>query len=1107
MKKILTITAFLFISVFTFAQADYEIDVYNGQTIASCNGFFYDSGGPSSNYGVSEDLVITFNSTDIINTHIKVYFHEFDIDPSDTLYIYDGSDISAPLIGAYNNTNDLFLFPVEASINNPSGDLTFKFKSDAAATGTGWKGEISCIPLCQLVFADLDSINTFPIPNDSNYIDICLGDTIKFVGKGIYPQDTMVYDQDDATSTFLWDFGDGNTATGQTVYHLYTLVRGYDVGLTVTDSHGCVNTNYISIRVRISGNPIGVIHPLPNICTQTDSMIITVGYDPSSIITVVPINSNQGSSQGFDSTMFIPDGPYCSVLCYDTYVTFTAFAPGSTITSTDDILSICVDMEHSFVGDLDFTITCPNGQSVLLKEYIQSGGAYMGVPYGGDNHSTYDSSPYPCDPAYNTPGVGWNYCWSQIYPNIGTVNTHSSQMQLDSTNIGGNSGYYLPDQDFSQLIGCPLNGTWNIQICDNWASDNGYIFGWTLNLDPSLLPNTWSYEVPIDSIGWSGSFIGDQLDSSIVVWPDSSGIFTYTITIYDAFGCTYDTTLNITVGDNPIVDIGNDTSICLGSTITLDAGNPGLIYLWSPTTGLSDPNIANPTASPIITTTYVVTVSDIYGCTGTDDITISMSPSPPYTYVTDSVSCNGGSDGSIIITPSGGNLPYSYAWNPSVSTSGTANNLPIGTYTITVSDANGCSGSISINVSQPTQLNIAVTNVDSVQCFGESGGSISVNASGGIPGYTYLWNTVPPQTSSTASGIPAGVWTVTVTDANGCIDTYSTTVYQPSQLNASVTDFDSLQCWGQTSGSITIAVNGGTPGYTYLWDTSPQQTTEIATNLPSGTYTITITDHNGCTNTQSAFIYQPSELSLFVTPYDEQCENTCDGQVTTAVGGGVGPYVYAWSNSETSETITGLCPGSYAITVTDANGCFDIDNATVGTVTFINAEFTAYPPSGFIPLNVDFNFTGYGADDYYWDFGDGTISNSQDTVHTYTEDGTYTVVLIINSGAPNFCPDTFVITIIVEIPSSLVVPNVFTPNNDGFNDEFFVQQQSIETFDCVIFNRWGSKIFEWTDATQGWDGKTDGGSLASEGVYFYILTAKGIDDVEYNMQGTVTLIR
>lgn len=746
MKKIFTLFCLMIISIAVFSQ-NYQINTYNGQTVTTCTGFFYDSGGASASYGNSETYTVTFASNDAINTHSKVYFHEFDVDPSDTLYVYDGPTTASPLIGAYNNTNTLFLFPVQASISNASGDLTFKFRSNGSGTGTGWKGEIYCIPQCQIVFAALDSILTVPAPNDSNYVDICFGDSIKFVGNGLFPQNNMVYNQSNSTSTFIWDFGDGSPLdTGQIQNHLYNQVMGYDVGLTVIDSHGCVNTNFPGIRVRISGNPIGTINALPNICSQSDSLVITVGYDPASIIQIVPVISNQGASQGFDSTMFIPDGPNCPSLglCYNTDVTFTAFAPGASITNVSDILSVCVNMEHSFVGDLDFKITCPNGQSTILKTYINSGGAYMGVPLDG---SPYDSSTDPCNPSANAVGTGWNYCWSQTYPNIGTVNSHSSQTQLDSTNTVNHTGYYLPDGNFSTLIGCPLNGTWDIQICDNWAQDNGYIFDWTLNLDPSLLPTGWSYEVPIDSIGWSGSFIQQQLDSSIVVFPDSGGVYTYTITIYDAFGCSYDTTLNITVINTPTVDLGPDTILCAGTIYTLDAGNPfANSYLWS--TGA-----VSPTVQVNQTGTYYVEVINTDGlsltCKGSDTATVTVFPQPDINLGPDTCTETG------ITLDAGPGTNYIYSWNTGGTTE-TINATTTGIYYVDVQSGPGspCHDKDSINIKV---IPVPVINLgpDTTICIQRSV-SLDATQQNDSPEFTYLW-TPGGATTSTISYSPTGV--------------------------------------------------------------------------------------------------------------------------------------------------------------------------------------------------------------------------------------------------------------------------------------------------------------------------------------------------------------
>lgn len=345
---------FLFILLFIWSFALYSPAqtylISNGGTVSTCTGDFYDSGGNAGDYQSGEDYTMTFCSNSTTNTHIRVYFWEFNINPADTLYIYDGNSTAAPLIGTYNNANTLFLYSVQASISNASGCLTFRFKSHSAAPAPGWEAEIFCQPLCQTVLVSIDSLNTSPHPNDTSYIPLCFGDSIHFAAMGIYPQNNMVYTQSDATSTFEWDFGDGNTATGQVVDHYYAVPMGYDVALTITDVNGCVSTNTLDVRVMMSRNPITDVNALSDICSGSDTVYMNVGYDPNSVVTVEPIGAVQSATESFDSTMFIPDGPNCPQLCYNTDVTFTSFAPGQTVNSASDILSICVNMEHTFVG-------------------------------------------------------------------------------------------------------------------------------------------------------------------------------------------------------------------------------------------------------------------------------------------------------------------------------------------------------------------------------------------------------------------------------------------------------------------------------------------------------------------------------------------------------------------------------------------------------------------------------------------------------------------------------------------------------------------------------------------------------------------------------------
>lgn len=656
----------------TKAQSyQFGVNFTNGATLSTCTGTFYDAGGTAMPYNNNENYTVTFSSSSATNTHIKIYFNNFNVHTSDTLFIYDGPNIASPLISSgpgglpwFNNANGLTLFQVEANITNTSGAITFRFKSNSATVDAGWDATISCSTPCQHVIADLDTLVMNPKPNDSNYVDVCFGNPVLFSGRGIYPQNGFAYNQNDSTSMFIWNFGDGTIDTGKTISHGYATVRGYDVMLTIKDSAGCKSTNAINLRVRIADDPIVAVIQPPSIC-YGDSILLTVRHKLSPTIKVKDLYYKQSSSQRFDSTMFIPDGPNCPIQCYFTDVVFNNFLPGQTIQSASDILAICVNMEHSFVGDLEFTIICPNNQQAVLKTYINSGGAFMGVPLDG---APWDNSAFPCDPTQNQVGVGWNYCWSQSYPNVGTVNSHSSQTQLDSTNTVNHTGYYSPDQPFGNLAGCPLNGTWSIKICDFWGIDNGYIFSWDLHLNPLLLPTNWSYFVGIDTILWSGPGFNLINDSTVYAKPASAGINNYLVQIVNDFGCVYDTTIVVNTKPTPVVDLGKDSTICDGMLYAFDAGNAGANFMWSN-------GITSQTMQVSLPGTYSVIVTKD-GCAGTDTMVLQVAPLP--------VVALGPDDCSITaVTLDAGNPGLLYNWSTGANTQ-TINITQSGNYSVTV---------------------------------------------------------------------------------------------------------------------------------------------------------------------------------------------------------------------------------------------------------------------------------------------------------------------------------------------------------------------------------------------------------------------------------------
>ena len=665
----------------TFGQDILVNSANNGQTFTQCTGTIYDSGGNTGSYGNSQDFKISIMSNNATQPGVTLKLLEnLSIASGDTLWIYDGDGTSPSQLfhGGPNNltffndsnmliTGDVF----QMSIFNTSQKITVRFKSNSSTTKTGFKISIMCSKICQSVFSRINTTLTTPQP-DTNYIAVCPYDTVKFVAFGYYPMtDTLAspfYHQRDATSTFYWDFGDGTTVNGlgmTNVNHYFVPGIGYDIMLIVKDTNGCQSNNSIGYRVMTSQNPISTINPLPSICSG-GSLNVGVGYSGSSSIQVVPVTSEQIATQVYDSTMFIPDGVCNGVACYTTNVIFNAFGPSQTIQSSNDILSLCINIEHSWVGDLHFELICPNGQSTKLMNTTSSGqhgGNMLGVPNENDAGNV-------CDPSTNPPGTGWTYCWSEQsgYTYHGTLHDLSltslfnPQHSIDSTNRAAHSNYIVPEESFNNLIGCPLNGTWRVKICDLWSQDNGYVFWWNLEFNPSIMPVAWHYNIGVENVLWSGPFISSLNDSTAHINPaiDASGNYNYTFTIVDTFGCQYDSTITLNVLQTPDPNLGPDTTLCNGGTIVLNPhyNTPGSSYLWNN-------NATTQTLSITAQNTYIVSITNTSGslqCKNSDTINVTYSPDPVANFsVLPSEGCS-----PLVVQFTDESTPtdnYTYAWD------------------------------------------------------------------------------------------------------------------------------------------------------------------------------------------------------------------------------------------------------------------------------------------------------------------------------------------------------------------------------------------------------------------------------------------------------------
>jgi gliding motility-associated-like protein len=449
-----------------------------------------------------------------------------------------------------------------------------------------------------------------------------------------------------------------------------------------------------------------------------------------------------------------------------------------------------------------------------------------------------------------------------------------------------------------------------------------------------------------------------------------------------------------------------------------------------------------------------------------------------------------------------------------------SNTLGPGVYTVAVTASGGiaqCSNGSSVVVTIVANPVISVTPSTSAICYGGS----PVNLIAGSGCESYVWDPITglsPTSGDTvyASPLVATTYTITGTTINGCSGSTTATV-NVSQLQASISNVDSVSCYGYSDGQITASGANGILPYSYNW--SNNQTNATATGLAQGNYTVTVTDAIGCTSTQSVTLNNPPQISINLTPTDETCPMYCNGQIAVNITGNIPPYSYIWNTQpvQSTQTATSLCAGEYFVTVNySPNNCPVTSSATIITTTFITADFTANPTEGYLPLTVNFTYTGYGATIYNWEFGDGGTSNLQNPSHTYTMMGLFPAKLTVSSGAPNNCPAEFQVIINAIQPSSIETYNIITPNGDGMNDEFTIKSAGIRTIKVEIFNRWGEKVYTYNNNegftvleqnSKLWTGDNMKGKPCDDGTYFFIVNAVGYDSKEYHINGSVTLLR
>ena len=552
--------------------------IEDGVTINSCSGTFVDSGGETGPYSANESITYVI-CPETAGQLVQLDFTAFATQPgADVMAIYNAEDAldATTLFGNFSGTTAAnspgF---VSATQDNVSGCITIVFTSSGGFNDTGWVADISCFEPCQTIVSVLDSSSLES--NEDGYIQVCPNEEITLTGSG-------QFSTSGDGATYEWNLGDGTTQTGQTAVFSYDTPGVYIVNLNITDTNtsidpeGCKNTNLINqvIQVALPTDFIGTAEADSTICFGDSTTLIGVAN-------VVPF-INECTPPESDVT-FLPDG---SGAVYETAIIVDCFESDQTLDDVNQLIEICLVMEHSYLGDLDIEIISPSGELVRLHD--QGGGsANLGIPWASGS-SDFNS--------FNlTPGVGFQYCFvpgnalptlvegiqnNEPFPNGDGPTTYTDSFVP--------AGSYSSVNSLNGLIGSSLNGSWTIRITDNLAADNGYIFSWVLNFDPAIQPPDLSFTPTIVSESWDAdsSIIGTD-GNIITVQPSTDGEFCYTYRALDDFGCEYTEEVCIDVLPQLIYANPTDLFTCnTGTTIGVFDLTENDAVIYGPTPNPAD---------------------------------------------------------------------------------------------------------------------------------------------------------------------------------------------------------------------------------------------------------------------------------------------------------------------------------------------------------------------------------------------------------------------------------------------------------------------------------------------------------------------------------------